>query len=396
VIHQAQSQHGRDGAAHQPQEDLFLPPSRTAPHDSLVAVDRAVAELRRGGYIILTEGRVAIMVQAAEAVTPQSLDRVSALTGTEPRLALTPQRAAAIGLSVTGTEPVLLPLPEGFTAQEVREIAEPGEPVSIRLPAPVVEQNPEVRAAFTAAVDLTKIARLLPAAVVAVLPSSIISTAVFAAENDCLVVAAADTSDYQGRAARSLKAVSQARVPLAGAEDTRIVAYRPSDGGIEHLAIIIGEPDPDKPVLVRLHSECFTGDLLSSLRCDCGDQLRGAIEEISKAGSGALIYLAQEGRGIGLVNKLRAYNLQDNGLDTVDANVQLGYDADERVYLPAAEILRDLGYRQVRLMTNNPEKVEALTRCGIEVVERVAHVFPANTHNEFYLSTKKARSGHIY
>ena len=124
-------------------------------------------------------------------------------------------------------------------------------------------------------------------------------------------------------------------------------------------------------MLARLHSECFTGDLLGSLRCDCGDQLRGAIEEIAAAGAGVLIYLAQEGRGIGLVNKLRAYKLQDAGLDTVDANEQLGFDADERIYLPAAEILRELGFATVRLMTNNPEKVEALARCGIEVAERV-------------------------
>ncbi|MBT7527602.1 MAG: GTP cyclohydrolase II, partial [Rhodospirillales bacterium] len=127
-----------------------------------------------------------------------------------------------------------------------------------------------------------------------------------------------------------------------------------------------------------------------------GDQLRGAIEEISAAGAGVLIYLAQEGRGIGLVNKLRAYNLQDQGSDTLDANEQLGFDADERIYLPAAEILRDLNFTRVSLMTNNPEKVEALTRCGIEIKKRVAHVFPTNAHNEAYLQTKKARGGHLF
>jgi GTP cyclohydrolase II len=148
--------------------------------------------------------------------------------------------------------------------------------------------------------------------------------------------------------------------------------------------------------LVRLHSECFTGDLLGSLRCDCGDQLRGAIAAISEAGSGVLIYLAQEGRGIGLVNKLRAYQLQDDGLDTIDANEQLGFDADERVYFPAAQILRDMGFTQVRLLTNNPAKVEALAACGLEVVERVPHAFPATAHNEKYLATKATRSGHLF
>ncbi len=365
-------------------------------HGSLVAVDRAVAELRRGGFVILTQGRSAVLAQAAEAVTPQSMDRMRALAGAEPRLAITRQRAAAVGLAVTGEGPVLVPLPEGFSAQEVREVAEPGEPVSFRLPTPVDETNADTRAGFATAVELTKIARLLPAALVALLPSNITSTESFAARHDLLVVAASDADNYQERVARSLRAVSQARVPLAGAENARIVAYRPADGGIEHLAIIIGDPRPGEPVLARLHSECFTGDLLGSLRCDCGDQLRGAIEEISARGAGVLIYLAQEGRGIGLVNKLRAYNLQDEGLDTIDANVQLGFDADERIYLPAAEILRDLGFTRVVLMTNNPEKVEALARCGIEVVERVAHAFPANAHNELYLSTKKNRSGHLF
>ena len=185
-------------------------------------------------------------------------------------------------------------------------------------------------------------------------------------------------------------------MPLEGAENTRIIAFRPSDGGIEHLAIIIGEPAAEEPVLTRLHSECFTGDLLGSLRCDCGDQLRGAIQAISKAGAGILLYLAQEGRGIGLVNKLRAYQLQDRGADTFEANEQLGFDADERVYLPAAEMLRHLGFRQVRLLTNNPEKVAALTRCGIVVEERVPHAFPSNAHNDFYLATKAARFGHLF
>ena len=158
---------------------------------------------------------------------------------------------------------------------------------------------------------------------------------------------------------------------------------------------MIGTPAPDEPVLTRVHSECFTGDLLGSLRCDCGDQLRGAVKAIAAAGSGIILYMAHEGRGIGLVNKLRAYELQDQGHDTIDANVQLGFDADERYYLPAAEMLRQLGFERVRLLTNNPAKVAALEGYGIEVTERVPHSFPSNRHNETYLSTKQQRAGHI-
>ena len=193
----------------------------------------------------------------------------------------------------------------------------------------------------------------------------------------------------------TLRQVTAARVPLEDAEDARILAFRSLDGGREHLAIVIGEPRTDTPVLARLHSECFTGDLVGSLKCDCGQQLRGAIAEIAREGAGILLYLRQEGRGIGLINKLRAYALQGQGFDTVEANERLGFESDERVFLPAARILQQLGYRKVRLMTNNPDKVAALEQHGIDVTERVQHAFPSNDHNEFYLSTKKEKSGHL-
>jgi len=217
----------------------------------------------------------------------------------------------------------------------------------------------------------------------------------WAREQDLIYVDAGDVLGYEETASKNLQQVAQAHVPLEGAENARILAWRPSDGGKEHLAIVVGEIDPTEPVLIRLHSECFTGDLLGSLRCDCGLQLRGAIVELAKQGSGVLLYLAQEGRGIGLVNKLRAYELQDDGFDTIDANEQLGFDADERIYAPAATILARMGIKRVRLMTNNPQKIAQLERYGIEVTERVAHSFPANGHNENYLRTKAERAGHL-
>jgi GTP cyclohydrolase II len=361
---------------------------------ALRQIDRAITDLRRGGLVLVRESGGALMAQAAEAVSADSLARLREFCGGPLSLVLTRRRAAALGLSEPPSDKggaVTLRLAAGTEAQVLRDLADPGATTAAeRLPLGPVTV---AAAAANAAVELVKLARLLPAAVVAQLASR--SAAALAERDGFMLLEVEHILDYQATAARSLSRVSEARVPLMDAENTRIIAFRPSDGGIEHLAILIGDPDASAPVLVRLHSECFTVDLLGSLRCDCGDQLHGAIAEIARAGSGVLLYLAQEGRGIGLVNKLRAYQLQDAGLDTVDANEQLGFDADERVYLPAAEMLRQLGFARVRLLTNNPEKVAALTRCGIAVAERVPHIFPANGHNERYLRTKATRSGHL-
>jgi GTP cyclohydrolase II len=360
----------------------------------LIEIDRAITDLRRGGVVVLRTPDTALLMVAAESLTDGALDRLRMLAAAPLALAITRRRAAVLGLAEPASGPggsLLLTVPQGTRAAVLSDLADPVTPATSRLPLAVVEAT--TRTAADAAVELAKLARLLPAAVVAAVSRGTVQRLI---KSEAIqVVDGAHVLDYQASAARSLAAVSEARVPLREAENTRIIAFRPSDGGLEHLALLIGDPDPREPVLTRLHSECFTGDLLGSLRCDCGDQLRGAIAEIARAGSGVLLYLAQEGRGIGLVNKLRAYQLQDAGFDTVDANEQLGFDADERVYLPAAEMLRQLGISRVRLLTNNPEKVAALTRCGIAVVERVPHVFPSNDHNERYLRTKATRSGHF-
>ncbi len=362
------------------------------PPAPLVSVDRAAAELRRGGIVAVQapDGAYALAL-AAEAVTEEAMAGLRTCAGTPPLVAITGRRAAVLGLRDAGaTGTVRLDAAGGLSAEAVAWLADPcaGGPRPID-PATLTVEDLDPAGASAAAIGLAKLARLLPAAVIAVTRSPAVA-------DGLPVVAAKDIAAYQQTAASTLRIVSEARVPLKDAENARIVAFRPSDGGIEHLAIVIGEPDPDSAVLARLHSECFTGDLLGSLRCDCGDQLRGAIAEISQAGSGVLLYLAQEGRGIGLVNKLRAYQLQDGGLDTLDANLQLGFDDDERIYQPAAQMLRLLGIGRVRLLTNNPLKVDALARHGVAVEERVPHVFPANDHNEFYLRTKAIRGGHLF
>jgi GTP cyclohydrolase II len=362
-------------------------------HAALRAVARAVAELRRGDPVAVEAADGAFLVRAAEGVTARDLARMKALTGALPRLAVTGTRGRALGLEVASeAQAFLLSTPGGLPAGRMRSLAGPDADAPVDgLAAEPVDGG----GGIAAGVLLAKLARLLPAVAVAALGHADGASG-FAAANDLAAVRAGDVADYHTHAARTLTLVAEARVPLEGAEATRVLAFRPADGGIEHLAIVIGEPDPARPVLVRIHSECFTGDLLGSLRCDCGDQLRGAIAEIGRRGAGIVLYLAQEGRGIGLVNKLRAYRLQDTGFDTVDANERLGFDADERIYLPAAEMLRQLGFGAVRLMTNNPDKLRQLARCGIRVAERVPHVFPGNGHNEAYLRTKAERSGHLF
>jgi GTP cyclohydrolase II len=191
-----------------------------------------------------------------------------------------------------------------------------------------------------------------------------------------------------------VRLVTRARLPVEGLETTQIVAFRDSATGEEHVALLVGAFG-GRPPLVRLHSECLTGDVFGSLKCDCGPQLREALRLIGAAGGGVLLYLRQEGRGIGLANKLRAYALQDRGIDTFEANQRLGFADDERGYGVAASMLGALGVGQVRLLTNNPAKVAGLQVAGIDVVERVAHHMPVNPHNADYVAAKKAKSGHL-
>ena len=374
--------------------------------NTLQPVERAISDLRRGATIVLLGPNQALLVHPAEGASASQLARLAGLSKNTASLLLTARRAAVLGLTDNPDGAVRVALAQGMTAETVRMMADPAGPQSeTNLSAISIAQiNPATPpgapgpdACEIGAIELLKLAGLLPAAVVTTVPEERLEYLPSWAESEALLMVELEhVRNYQEIEARTLQRVGAARVPLDANDNVEIVAFRPSDGGREHLAIVIGAPDTAEPVLVRLHSECFTGDLLGSLRCDCGDQLRGAIQEIGKQGGGIVLYLAQEGRGIGLVNKLRAYALQDQGFDTIDANQQLGFEADERLYRPAAEMLHQLDVAAVRLLTNNPDKVAALREWEIDVVERVEHSFPSNQHNEFYLATKKDRAGHIF
>jgi GTP cyclohydrolase II len=357
------------------------------------ALDTAITTFRRGDPVLLDGENGAVLAVSAELVTDASLNQLRNMSSRRLSVVVTRRRAVALGLAPRSelSGAVRITVAPHLSAAVIRKLADPAASLGAEPPG-LGPQPASAEPGALAAVTLAKLADLLPASLVLWLVPA--EAALARRRADFAVVDMTAVLDRRAAIAE-LERVAEARVPLTGAEDARLIAFRPADGGTEHLAIVIGAPDPASGVLVRLHSECFTGDVLASMRCDCGEQLKGAIATIAAAGGGVLLYLAQEGRGIGLVNKLRAYQLQDAGFDTIDANEQLGFDADERVYMPAAEMLRQLGFAAVRLLTNNPEKVAALQRYGINVVERVPHVFPANGHNERYLNTKATRSGHI-
>jgi GTP cyclohydrolase II len=370
-----------------PEAPATLPPPLGRAALQRRVVQRAAAELKRG-LPVLIEGRAPLVVLAAETAGAAGLADLAALTAEPGVLLLAASRAAGLALMPEGADPLALRLLPGFiTPAILRGFADP----TVEQVLPPERELAPVPLLAQAALTLAKLARLLPA----VLAAPAVPYAVAHAESrGLLTVSAEAVLAYPLLAASELRKVAEAAIPLDGAETSRVVAFRAPDSGVEHLAIVIGAPETAEAPLARLHSECFTGDLLGSLRCDCGPQLRGAITRMAEDGGGVLLYLAQEGRGIGLVNKLRAYALQDGGLDTVDANCALGWEADERNFLIAATMLRELGIGRVRLLTNNPDKVSALAAAGVTIAGVVPHEFTPNGINDAYLRTKARRMGH--
>ncbi|MGD8808530.1 MAG: GTP cyclohydrolase II [Gammaproteobacteria bacterium] len=350
----------------------------------VLVLDRALGELRRGRAIALHDAGTCYIAAAAEVLRQPLLERMRA-TGADCRVILTPQRAAALGLHSDDESAIAVALSQSWDAADLRALAGATSPVPVIDAAPIALPAAE-QAAVESALRLAKAGRQLPALVwLRHRPDeSLVSIDLDAIATDAAIFAS-----------HRLRRVSEARVPLAQSVDSRLVMFRDEYTLGEHVAIIVGSPDATKAVAVRLHSACLTGDLLGSLRCDCGEQLRTAVARIAELGGGVLLYLDQEGRGIGLSNKLRAYALQDEGLDTLDADQHLGFLADERNYRVASIMLKELGFEHVELLTNNPQKIQALREHGIDVTGRRPLIAATTEHNERYLRAKRERAGHL-
>ena len=346
---------------------------------------RARADLRMGRAVVLALGAEAALVLAAETATAARLADLRALGPVD--LALTLRRAETLKARAYDGDLARVALPADADLNWVRATADPSADLDWPMKGPYVTRREGPAALHRAALGLCKQARLLPAALVAPLAPGAITDA------DLTRVDAAGL--LADTAPAALVEVAAAAVPLEVSDAGKVRVFRPLDGAEEHYAVEIGDPDRAAPVLCRLHSACFTGDLIGSLKCDCGPQLRSALAQIGAEGAGVLLYLNQEGRGIGLANKLRAYALQDQGFDTVEANHRLGFEDDERDFRIGANILNSLGFTRVRLMTNNPRKVAMMAGCGLEVVERVPLKVGRTRFNAGYLRTKAAKSGHL-
>ncbi len=364
--------------------------------DPLLQLERVTADFRRGLPTIICESEnntSGVLAMSAEALGPAGLGDLRQFG--DPHLLLTHNRARTLKIRLYTSDIVALPIPPGKNEDWVHRTADPAFDLDQPLQGPFEALREAPSKSALAAVGLAKLSGLLPAALVVPYAEGKNSADNESAISNFLKIQADEILSYDSFAAAALRPVTTAHVPLAESEDTQLFAFRPADGGPEHIAIVIGDPSQYDAPLVRLHSECFTGDLIGSLKCDCGDQLRGAIKNIADEGAGVVLYLAQEGRGIGLMNKLRAYALQDKGFDTVEANERLGFEVDERLFSQAQSMLSHLGISKIRLLTNNPDKVEALAKFGINVVERVPHKFPSNEHNWRYLDIKKKKTGHL-
>ena len=346
-----------------------------------VGVGRGLAEFRAGRPILVADAEDILMCLPVEGLTKERLQAFRSLCAPiPPRLVLTSLRARSLG--IVADDPVALELVADIDATMILAVVADATSDHELVPEPA-------GAAAIAAIDLVKLAQVLPAVLVAETTAAIASTF----NPSIITVKATAVARFREKATQSLTIAGEAHVPLNSGVRTRFVVFRDAFGD-DPVAVIVGTPDMSKPVPVRIHSACLTGDVFGSRRCDCGDQLKLALARLQEAGGGVILYLAQEGRGVGLANKMRTYKLQDGGLDTVDANTTLGFDDDERDYGVAVRMLQMLGCNRVVLLTNNPAKVEGLANAGVEITGRMPIETPIHSDNRRYLTAKAARAGH--
>ncbi len=398
---------------------------------ALDRVQRAIEDIRTGKMVVLVDDadreNEGDLCCAAELVTPEAINFMAkygrglvclALTEESIRQLQLPQMVddlyneAPFGTAFTVSIEARRGVTTGISAADrattiLAAVAEDAKPGDLVRPGHVFPLRARkggvlVRTGQTeGSVDLARLAGLRPAGVICEIMRDDGSMArmpdleIFARTHHLNIVSIADLIEYRISRETLVRRVVEARIPTRFGGPFLAIAYENDVDPYTHLALVKGEINPEQPILVRVHSECLTGDVFGSLRCDCGNQLAGAMTMIEKEGRGVLLYLRQEGRGIGLVNKLKAYQLQDQGYDTVEANQRLGFKSDLRDYGIGAQILRDLGVRRMRLMTNNPKKIIALEGYDLEVVERVPVEIPVNQVNADYLHTKQQKMGHV-
>lgn len=357
--------------------------------DLVETLARARADLRMGVPVVLSNAKGAALAIAAETI---GADRLTALHGLDGDLvmAITARRAETLKARAYDGDIARIVVPPDTGLGWIKAVADPADDLTAPMKGPFRTMRSGDGELARAGVALAKSARLLPAMLLIDRPNA---AALAKAEN--LTLVDATTAIGLLETAPAFTPTATARLPMAFSEAGQLRIFRPGNGGEEHYAVEIGAPVRNTPVLTRLHSACFTGDVLGSLKCDCGAQLQTALTQMGHEGAGVLLYLNQEGRGIGLANKMRAYALQDQGFDTVEANHRLGFEDDERDFRIGAAILKDMGFSSVRLMTNNPRKVQMLEAHGLSVAERVPLKVGETPQNASYLSTKAKKSGHL-
>ena len=397
--------------------------------ENIARVEKALEELRRGRMVILVDDadreNEGDLVLAAQFVTPEAINFMAKHARGLICVSMTEQQVKQLGLTMMVSEnqstystafTVSIEAAKGVTtgisaqdrATTIRAAINPdARPEDVVRPGHVFPLRARkggvlVRAGQTeGSLDLCRMAGLTPAGVICEVMNDDGTMARmpdlerFAATHGLHVLGVADVIHYRMQRESLVRRGAEARVPTEFGGDMRCIAYENDVDNAQHVAFVKGTWEPDEPVLVRVHSKCLTGDVFGSKRCDCGPQLHRALQMIDQAGKGVLVYLDQEGRGIGLANKLRAYNLQDEGHDTVEANLKLGFKADLRDYGIGAQILRDVGVRKMRLMTNNPKKIVGLSAYDLAVTERVGIELPASERNADYLRVKRDKMGHL-